>query len=86
MVDNEFNYIAIETAQGIDLDALGFNGGALSDDGLYIVVDKGDSTTASAISYTPLSANPAYAVGDNFPNMTHSDAKAFVRTSGFTGE
>jgi len=83
---NDFNYIAIETAQGIDLEALGFIGGAISADGAYIVVDKCDSTTAQDIGYTPQNANPAYAVGENFPDMLHEEAKAFVRTAGFRGE
>ena len=85
-MSNNFNYIAIETAQVIDLNALGYDGGRLSEDGLYIVIDKNDGTTASDIGYTPLNANPSYAVGVNFPDMNHEEAFEFVRSAGFLGQ
>jgi len=82
MVDNDFNYIAIEVDQGIDIEALGYFTGSVSTDGKIMVIDKEDGTQASDIGYTPQSAAPSYAaaLAPNYPDMTHAEAKAFTQS------
>lgn len=88
MVDNGFNYIIAQTSQGIDFNALGYNGGAVSDDGAWIVIDKGDGTTAADISYENDGPLPSWitAITGGGNDATHAQAKQLVRTSEFTGE
>lgn len=85
--DNNFNYIIIQTSQGIDLEVLGYDGGRLSSDGAYIVVDKDDGTTTADIGYAHSGPIPTWItdITGGGSDATHEQARALVRAPEFRG-